>query len=51
MGDAVIEIVIRSEGIPFFVEELTKAVVEAQSGKAGLLVPASLKDSLMAPID
>ncbi len=57
------EIVERTDGVPLFVEELTKAVVEAEaqvgSGNAalagtpisGLAVPASLHTSLMARLD
>lgn len=41
------EIVARTDGVPLFVEELTKAVLE--SGVAG--IPASLHDSLMARLD
>lgn len=40
-------IVARTDGVPLFVEELTKAVVE--SGETA--VPASLHDSLMARLD
>ena len=56
------EIVERTDGIPLFVEEMTKAVLEAQGeGKArqtvamspspALSVPASLHASLMARLD
>ena len=55
------EIVERTDGIPLFVEEMTKAVLEAESeGQArgcrhrsilGLAVPASLHASLMARLD
>ena len=56
------EIVERTDGIPLFVEEMTKAVLEAESeGEAGataaavpsptLAVPASLHASLMARLD
>jgi class 3 adenylate cyclase/pimeloyl-ACP methyl ester carboxylesterase len=55
----------RTEGVPLFVEELTKAVLEATiwktSGRAGdlelagplppLAIPATLQDSLMARLD
>ena len=40
-------IIARTDGVPLFVEELTKAVLE--SGDAS--VPASLHDSLMARLD
>jgi len=39
----------RSDGVPLFIEELTKSVVE--SGAALAAVPTSLHDSLMARID
>ena len=41
------EIVIKTDGVPLFVEEITKAVLE--SGVTG--IPASLHDSLMARLD
>src|SRR5262249_22809885 len=56
------EIVERTDGIPLFVEEMTKAVLEAESESAAehtaaaipfseLAVPASLHASLMARLD
>jgi len=54
------DIVERSDGIPLFVEEITKAALEAESGPAAALastpspalaVPASLHASLMARLD
>lgn len=47
------EIVRRTDGIPLFVEEMTKAVLEAQNETAApaLRVPASLHGSLMARLD
>jgi predicted ATPase len=56
------DIIERSDGIPLFVEEMTKAVLEAGSETAGehivakalpktLAVPASLQASLMARLD
>jgi len=56
------EIIERTDGIPLFVEEMTKAVLEAESESAaehtaaaipfpGLAVPASLHASLMARLD
>ena len=61
-ADVTTEIVERTDGIPLFVEEMTKAVLEAQSeGEARrtaaavpsptLAVPASLHASLMARLD
>ncbi len=41
------EIAVKTDGVPLFVEELTKAVLE--SGVAG--IPVSLHDSLMARLD
>ena len=61
-ADVMAEIVERTDGIPLFVEEMTKAVLEAESeGEAwqtaaavpspALAVPASLHASLMARLD
>jgi class 3 adenylate cyclase/predicted ATPase len=61
-GDVVAEIVERTDGVPLFVEEMTKAVLEAESEDAArrtvvavpsptLAVPASLHASLMARLD
>ena len=58
-ADMIAEIVERTDGIPLFVEEMTKAVLEAESESvarrtvaaapsAALEVPASLDASLMA---
>ena len=48
-------IVERADGVPLFVEELTKAVVEKVSDESTILpdltLPASLHDSLMARLD
>ena len=44
------EIVTRSDGVPLYVEELTKAVVDMQSGTS-VAVPLTLQDSLMARLD
>jgi class 3 adenylate cyclase/predicted ATPase len=60
--DVMAEIVERTDGIPLFVEEMTKAVLEAESEGAArrtvaavpsptLAVPASLHASLMARLD
>jgi class 3 adenylate cyclase len=44
------EIVAKTDGVPLFVEELTKTILEAgMSG--GRAVPATLQDSLMARLD
>ena len=61
-ADVLAEIVERTDGIPLFVEEMTKAVLEAESERAArrtvaavptpaLGVPASLHASLMARLD
>jgi class 3 adenylate cyclase/tetratricopeptide (TPR) repeat protein len=42
-------IVAKTDGIPLFVEELTKSVMESAGGDS--TVPATLKDSLMARLD
>jgi predicted ATPase len=43
------QIVERTDGVPLFVEELTKSVLE--SGASALGIPATLHDSLMARLD
>jgi class 3 adenylate cyclase/tetratricopeptide (TPR) repeat protein len=48
--DTVAAIVAKTDGVPLFVEELTKSVVES-AGEGGGAVPASLKDSLAARLD
>ena len=45
------EIAARTDGVPLFVEELTKAVLEAGATGGGATVPASLHASLMARLD
>ena len=47
--DKLQEIVARSDGVPLFVEELTKAVIELSAGAVS--VPATLRDSLTARLD
>lgn len=44
------EIATRSDGVPLFAEELTKAVLELRSPDAGA-VPLTLQDTLMARLD
>lgn len=46
--DAVIE---RTGGVPLFVEELTRAVLESSSERIPHEIPATLRDSLMARLD
>ena len=41
-------IIAKTDGVPLFVEELTRSVVESADGDS---VPATLKDSLMARLD
>jgi class 3 adenylate cyclase/tetratricopeptide (TPR) repeat protein len=43
------QIVDRTDGVPLFVEELTKIVLE--TGSSGLGIPTTLHDSLMARLD
>jgi tetratricopeptide (TPR) repeat protein len=52
-ADLITEIVGRTDGIPLFVEEMTKAMLEAQNEAAAPapMVPASLQGSLMARLD
>jgi len=61
-ADVMADIVERTDGIPLFVEEMTKAVLEAESAgearrtaaavpSSALAVPASLHASLMARLD
>jgi len=51
IDDAMIrEIVTRSDGVPLFAEELTKAVLDLRSLGAGA-VPLTLQDTLMARLD
>ena len=45
------EILARSDGIPLFIEEMTKSVIEAALAGDGVLVPATLRDSLIARLD
>ncbi|MFT5042318.1 MAG: class 3 adenylate cyclase/predicted ATPase, partial [Hyphomicrobiaceae bacterium] len=47
--DTVKQIVGRADGVPLFVEEVTKAVLE--SGPSTSSIPSSLHDSLMARLD
>jgi class 3 adenylate cyclase/tetratricopeptide (TPR) repeat protein len=44
------EIVTKTDGVPLFIEELTKAVIES-ANPAQAAVPATLQDSLMARLD
>jgi class 3 adenylate cyclase/predicted ATPase len=58
LPDVIAEIVARTDGVPLFVEEMTKAVLEAGGREVaasvpstGLGVPATLQASLMARLD
>jgi hypothetical protein len=53
IGEALIrEIVSRSDGVPLFAEELTKAVLDLRaSAPVPVTVPLTLQDSLMARLD
>ncbi|MBI3801223.1 MAG: hypothetical protein HY268_30155 [Deltaproteobacteria bacterium] len=55
-AEIVKQIVTRTDGVPVFVEELTKSVVEAvgahgSASLQALAIPAPLQDSLMARLD
>ena len=49
-ADLVEEILAKTDGVPLFVEELTRTVAESQAPNR-LAVPATLQDSLMARLD
>jgi predicted ATPase len=49
-AETVAAIVAKTDGVPLFVEELTKSVVES-TGEDSAAVPSTLKDSLMARLD
>ena len=44
-------VVSRTDGVPLFVEELTKTIVESGAGVAARDIPVTLHDSLMARLD
>jgi class 3 adenylate cyclase/tetratricopeptide (TPR) repeat protein len=51
-AETVAAIVAKTDGVPLFVEELTKSVMEAAAGgDSAAAVPATLTDSLMARLD
>jgi len=51
-GESVEVVVERTGGVPLFVEELTRVVLESGAGKlTGREIPATLHDSLMARLD
>jgi len=45
------EILARSDGIPLFIEEMTRAVIETATAGEAISVPATLRDSLIARLD
>jgi class 3 adenylate cyclase/tetratricopeptide (TPR) repeat protein len=49
-AETVAAIVAKTDGVPLFVEELTKSVMES-AGEDSAAVPVTLKDSLMARLD
>ena len=49
-AETVAAIVAKTDGVPLFVEELTKSVMES-AGQHSAAVPTTLKDSLMARLD
>ncbi|HLW69729.1 MAG TPA: adenylate/guanylate cyclase domain-containing protein [Candidatus Binataceae bacterium] len=52
LSDATIATVVeRTGGVPLFVEELTRAVLESGGDSASRQIPATLHDSLMARLD
>ena len=62
-AEVLIQIIEKTDGVPFFVEEITKAILESGQLKAvdghyaltgsfaTLAIPATLQDSLMARLD
>ncbi|HKA31297.1 MAG TPA: AAA family ATPase, partial [Candidatus Binatia bacterium] len=44
-------LVARADGVPLYIEELTKAVVEPGAARSVAAIPATLADSLMARLD
>jgi class 3 adenylate cyclase/tetratricopeptide (TPR) repeat protein len=44
-------IVERADGVPLFLEELTRAALESEAEGASIQIPATLKDSLTARLD
>jgi class 3 adenylate cyclase/tetratricopeptide (TPR) repeat protein len=49
--ETVATVIERTGGVPLFVEELTRAVLEDRTNLAGRAIPATLRDSLMARLD
>lgn len=49
--DQIDNIVTKADGVPLFIEELTRAVLDQSAGDAGTDVPDTLQDALMVRID
>jgi tetratricopeptide (TPR) repeat protein len=49
-AETVAAVVAKTDGVPLFVEELTKSMLES-TGEDSVAVPATLKDSLMSRLD
>ncbi len=49
--DLVDQIGDRADGVPLYLEELTRAALESEEAGAAVFIPASLQDSLMARLD
>jgi tetratricopeptide (TPR) repeat protein len=50
-GESVDAVVERTGGVPLFIEELTRSVLEGSTQKNSRTIPATLHDSLMARLD
>src|SRR5262249_62162181 len=52
LGAEMVEtLVARADGVPLYIEELTKAVLEPGAARTVEAIPATLADSLMARLD
>lgn len=51
LAEVVEQVAARTDGVPLFVEELTKAVTEVGAAAAAREIPTTLSDSLMARLD
>lgn len=45
------DILARSDGVPLFLEEMTRAMIEANADACAVTVPVTLRDSLVARLD
>jgi class 3 adenylate cyclase/tetratricopeptide (TPR) repeat protein len=50
-ADTLDALVARADGVPLYIEELTKALVEPGAARGAEAIPATLADSLMARLD